>query len=173
MRISLYDFGLTKWAKVYIFFAILVLQSVIILCYSAQTATQSAEMSRAVMKILEWIPEIIPKEESDGKYGGITLHFIVRKLAHMYNYFVAGCILCAIRHHFEKGSIKDLMLVGYGLFLGGIDEVFQHFVPGRSGQITDVCIDFTGTMIGYIAVYILFSLIISKRCILWERAERK
>lgn len=173
MRISLYDFSLTKWVKIYVLFALLIFQSVIILSYSAQPASQSAEMSRAVMKILEWIPEIIPKEESDGRFCGITLHYIVRKLAHMYNYFLAGCVAFAIRHHFKKGITKDLMWVGYGLFLGVIDEVFQHFVPGRSGQITDVCVDFTGTMLGYIAVYILFSLIISKRCILWQRAERK
>ncbi len=173
MQNTLYNFDYKNRVKFYILFIVLIFQTAVILYYSSQTAAQSAELSRIVMSKLDWVPKSVPREKSNGSYGGITLHFIVRKLAHMYNYFVTGCIIYAIRCYCGKELYKDIICVSYGVFLGTADEIFQHFVPGRSGQITDVCVDLLGTIIGYIAVYLLFSLIFSKRCVLWELTERK
>ena len=173
MQITLYNDSLKKWTKVYILFIFLILQSAVILYYSSQTATQSSGISRAVMSKLDWVPETVPREKSDGSYGGVTLHFIIRKMAHTYNYFIVGCCICAIRFYFDKGVFMDFVWPCYGIFLGTIDEIYQHFVPGRCGRVTDACVDISGTFLGYISIYLLFSLIFSKRCILWKKAKRK
>lgn len=37
-----------------------------------------------------------------------------------------------------------------GLITACLDEAHQYFVPGRSAQITDVCVDFSGVIAGNI-----------------------
>ena len=44
------------------------------------------------------------------------------------------------------------------------DETIQLFVPGRSGQVTDVWIDFSGVLTGLVVGLILLGLI--RMCIL-------
>ena len=51
-----------------------------------------------------------------------------------------------------------------GLLTALTDETIQLFVPGRSSQVTDVWIDFSGVMTGLIVGLILLGLI--RMCIL-------
>ena len=36
----------------------------------------------------------------------------------------------------------------FGLFIAGLTEVIQSFIPGRSGEIVDVLIDYGGYILG-------------------------
>ena len=37
----------------------------------------------------------------------------------------------------------------FGLYLGGLDEFYQGFVPGRERSLLDLCADLVGQMAGW------------------------
>lgn len=85
----------------------------------------------------------------------ITLsnHF-VRKCAHFTEYFVLGVLLFyTVKAYISKIDYKVLIAPACGLSVAAIDETIQLFSYGRSGQISDVLLDFSGTCT---AVLILF-----------------
>ena len=94
----------------------------------------------------------------------LTMH-IVRKLAHFCEYLLEGfllmlCLRVYTRHFFKHVSWPVLG----GLLTALTDETIQLFVPGRSGQVTDIWIDFSGVMTGLLVGLILLGLI--RMCII-------
>lgn len=76
-----------------------------------------------------------------------VLNYPVRKLAHMFIYFVlALLILSAFKNEKKRKKIKDITLVICFLY-AYTDELHQAFVVGRSGNIFDVFIDTIGSLI--------------------------
>lgn len=73
----------------------------------------------------------------------------IRKLAHFSIYTVLG--ITTMLHMFTYAISKSKKM-GSSLVIGMLyaisDEIHQLFVPGRSGQITDVCIDTIGVLFG-------------------------
>ena len=70
------------------------------------------------------------------------------------------CLRVYTRHFFKHVSWPVLG----GLLTALTDETIQLFVPGRSGQVTDIWIDFSGVMTGLLAGLILLGLI--RMCII-------
>ena len=64
------------------------------------------------------------------------------------------------RHFFKHVSWPMLG----GLLTALTDETIQLFVPGRSGQVTDIWIDFSGVMTGLLVGLILLGLV--RMCII-------
>ena len=94
----------------------------------------------------------------------LTMH-IVRKLAHFCEYLLEGfllmlCLRVYTRHFFKHVSWPVLG----GLLTALTDETIQLFVPGRSGQVTDIWIDFSGVMTGLLVGLILLGLV--RMCII-------
>lgn len=86
----------------------------------------------------------------------------IRKLAHFSIYTVLGiATIC----HMSTYSIVRYKRIGCSLIIGMLyaisDEIHQLFVPGRSGQMTDVLIDTMGVLFG-ICVVLLGQNIIRK-----------
>lgn len=162
-----------KWRRVLILLLLLIGQTVVIFYFSSQTASQSSSLSRFIMDKFDWLPKFIPREESTDEFMGVTLHYIIRKLAHMYNFSLIGCTIYAIRSHFDNKLFKDILWICLGVSIAILDEAYQNFVPGRSGNAIDVGFDFSGIIGGYSFVYVLFSIVFSKRCGLWERKTKE
>lgn len=84
----------------------------------------------------------------------------IRKLAHFSIYTVLG--ITTMLHMFTY-SISKYKKMGSSLVIGMLyaisDEIHQLFVPGRSGQITDVCIDTIGVLFGISIVLVVQSMI--------------
>ena len=113
---------------------------VFIFSNSLQIADVSEGASGRVLGILQGILRHLGLP---GAADRLTMH-IVRKLAHFCEYLLEG-------------------------FLGGLltaltDETIQLFVPGRSGQVTDIWIDFSGVMTGLLVGLILLGLV--RMCII-------
>ena len=94
----------------------------------------------------------------------LTMH-IVRKLAHFCEYLLEGfllmlCLRVYTRHFFKHVSWPILG----GLLTALTDEAIKLFVPGRSGQVTDIWIDFSGVMTGLLVGLILLGLV--RMCII-------
>ena len=61
---------------------------------------------------------------------------------------------------FYKKSLKKdtIIALGNGVALASITEIIQLIVPGRSGTISDILINLSGFIIGFIIVYIILKL---------------
>lgn len=116
---------------------------------SLQTAVESSQRSRGILSLI--FPLLsglgIPEE---------LMHTLVRKLAHMAEFGILG-ILWALAILPKTGSLLKRMGLCLALCLGAaaVDETIQLFVPGRSGELLDVCIDLTGSLLGVVLAAIL------------------
>ena len=116
---------------------------------SAQNATDSSSMSRSVYS--SWIGQILdrvlPKLLSHNGENSL------RKYAHLFEFFLLG--LSSFLFVYELFWVKESRLektVAVS-FLGSVlyscsDEWHQVYVPGRSGQFRDVCLDSFGIAAG-------------------------
>ena len=103
---------------------------------SAMVAEASNVESRG---LLSWVVQVLP----------FMTHHLLRKLAHFCEFAVLGCLLALA---FKKYSFYALLV---GLLCALSDETIQLFVPGRSGQVSDVWLDFGGIATGVLAGTVL------------------
>ena len=132
---------------------------VVIFGFSAQDADESSQMS---MGIGEAVGQVFV-EDYDEWSPEQQLSFIdsiehpIRKAAHALEYSLLGFLLMGA----VSGRKGTSALIGI-LYAAG-DEFHQLFVPGRSGQITDVLIDSVGVMFGIFIFCIYRRIICEKR----------
>ena len=137
---------MTKATVKQLIFAILALGIMAFVFYnSACTADVSDGMSG---KILAWINET---------FGWHLSSFIVRKVAHFLEFTALGfCLLPAIGENIFPRIKRRFLIAGAIGFLYAIsDEVHQIFVPGRSCEFRDMCIDFAGIVLGILIARLL------------------
>ena len=108
-------------------------------------SVMSADLSKIESgKIFHLLQQVLP---------WIT-HDITRKLAHFTEYAVLGALLLgATLGGKSRGAAFPPL---FGLLTAMLDETIQIFSAGRSGQITDVWIDFAGFLIGFGCFRLIF-----------------
>jgi VanZ family protein len=76
---------------------------------------------------------------------------IVRKAAHFTEYLILGLLGTATVRPWagQAQAMREALL---GVLVPLVDETIQLFVPGRSGQISDVWLDVTGFVCGFLLV---------------------
>ena len=88
------------------------------------------------------------------------LHFLVRKGAHLFSYFVLGILLVnAFRMSGMVAGKYYYLSLAICVIYGMTDELHQLLVPGRSGQVRDVLIDSVGALIGIFSYKIFLKLV--------------
>ena len=131
---------------------------VLIFYLSSQTARDSSELSGyLIRKLAEFLrPDfhsLVPAKQAQFVAG---LQHVARKAAHALLYMVLG-ILCmtafSFRHQRWYLAIIPAALVCAGY--AATDEVHQLFVPGRSGELGDLAIDFCGSLAGILLVVLV------------------
>lgn len=139
-----------------------VLWFIVILIFSAQPASISAGLSRGITKgvvvFLEKI-KILPADVHLNNEFMMSFHTLMRKLAHMFEYFILAMLINTSLLLSDKKP-KEVFLYTL-VFVGvaaSIDELFQTTIDGRAGLISDVFIDLTGGLIGIITLYIVRTL---------------
>lgn len=110
--------------------------------FSSRNAEISSKQSQMILDILL-------------NFGLETNSYFIRKFAHFIIFVLIGfCvsmfISCYIESTFLNIITSFLLASGYAC----IDEYMQTFIPGRNGNITDVCIDVSGVLVG-IMIFIL------------------
>lgn len=80
---------------------------------------------------------------------GLFSNHLVRKLGHLLEFLLLGFLLslCLQTATRRRWQYLCLPLAG-GLAVAAVDEVIQLYVPGRSGQVSDVLLDFIGVVLG-------------------------
>lgn len=125
----------------------IILIAAIVLCVffiwsrSLKEAPESDAESSGVVSflrpVLEWLK--IPEENRT---------HIVRKTAHFTEFFIIGLLLSAL---FRGRHILFPLLIGF--LVAAADETIQLFIPGRSGEFSDVLLDTAGATAAILIVY--------------------
>lgn len=156
---------INKKYKKYILLAATIFWSILIFYMSSQPAVQSAAASSAIVdSIIEFLN--INKDVVD------LLTTIVRKSAHFCEYFIFSGLVVLTYKEFKGKVINFYFTLLVCLVQANLDEFLQKFIEGRSSEVRDVLIDFSGA-ISFVLIYILIGyirkLVICKR----SRGEAK
>ena len=123
--------------------------------HSAMPAKISARESGG---ILDFLYALLPRL---GINLDMTDH-IVRKLAHFTEFTAIGMLSTTCAYSFDRlrPYRYTIHIMFVGLATAVTDETIQLFSEGRSGQITDVLLDFSGVIIGMCFMLLCFTLYI-------------
>ena len=153
-----------------IFFILIIINCMTIFYFSNQVANVSSNSSG---RIVNFLAQVIPvlknmSEEERQVVCSDVLQPIVRKTAHFSIYTLLGFFTMNFALTFNVDKYKiGIASWGAGTLYAVTDELHQYFVPGRSCEFRDVCIDslgvFTGIMIAILIVKIFNVLCRRKR----------
>ena len=110
----------------------------------------SSAISGSVLQLLQKVIRFV-----GGNPGWITMHR-VRKAAHFMEYALLGGLLLSAHPKHGKGWLYPALF--WGLCIPLLDEGLQLLVPGRTGKVQDVWLDFSGVLVGMGAAYLLHRL---------------
>ncbi len=132
---------------------------VFIFSNSMQIADVSSEASDRVLVLMQ---KVLRKLGMPGVANHLTMH-IVRKLAHFCEYTLEGFLLMLCLRVYTRRFVRHMSwpVLG-GLITALTDETIQLFSEGRSSQVTDVWLDFSGVLTGILVG--MFCLALCRMC---------
>ena len=134
---------------------------------SQETATESSATSGSLIKLV--VNFFFPNISAESLANIVSnMQFIVRKGAHFSLYAVLGALsfLAVITYEKIPLFLRVVISMLIGLVYSASDEFHQTFIAGRSGELRDICIDFSGVFIAVIfclIVYVIGRSIMKKR----------
>ena len=126
----------------------LILISVVIFRFSAQSGERSTEVSNSVtVRLLSLVMDLSEFSDEELEELVVSLRHKVRKTAHVLEYAAFGFFLAL---HLSTWLKKMPWLVGLGIsaLYGLSDELHQYFVGERMMQLKDVGFDLFGAALG-------------------------
>lgn len=122
--------------------------------HSSMPADISGEESENVLQFLQNILNSLGMDTELTSY-------IVRKAAHFTEYAAIGGALVGCAYSFNKAKpyIYSINILFVGLLTAVIDETIQLNVAGRSGQVSDILLDFGGCITGVVVVITVIKLL--------------
>lgn len=140
---------------------ILIICIIILCCKIFSFSSQSGEVSKNTSSRFTVMLLKIFNIEND-ELAVQIFDPIVRKIAHFSVYMLLGILLMCASETFKWQRVyKFDFSTMFALLFASSDELHQRFVPGRSGEFADVCLDTVGAMIGVIIVLVI-TLIVSQ-----------
>lgn len=127
---------------------------------SSQSADESSQTSSWFIKFFANIFvsdfEVLSASEQADIIS--TFQFIVRKGAHFSIYAILGGLsyLSIVTYNRITFNFRSVISACVCLAYSIGDEFHQTFVPGRSGEIRDVCIDLCGSLVAIILLTFIF-----------------
>ena len=144
-----------------VFVILIIINCLVIFNFSNKIADDSSKQSGRIVK---FISQIIPNiknmsEPERTNFMEGTLKTIVRKTAHFSIYTLLGLLsmnfmITFKEKEFYKIDLRYLVALVFCVFYAITDEFHQYFVPGRSCEARDVCIDTLGAILGILVVKI-------------------
>ena len=138
--------------KIVLWIAVILL-SIRIFDFSAATAKESSSVSEKITKVVvNVVKQTKSAENKDPEWEKELFeicHKIVRKSAHFSLYALLAILTYMLARCYDLKRIFSASIsASYCLIFAISDETHQLFVKGRSGQISDVLLDFCGAMVG-------------------------
>lgn len=141
-----------------IFLVLAIIWMLVISAFSSRTGDLSAADSGRIGMLVGQI--FVPgfegwSQEKQNEFAE-KVDYPIRKTAHATEYAILGMLLVGAYTDREKGRIARLLIPWLiGTIYAVTDEIHQLFVPGRSGQISDVCLDSVGVLIGVFILWMI------------------
>lgn len=126
--------------------------------FSAQTAAVSGDLSdRLLWRLLALVSPAFAGADAETQNAAVELlSFFERKAAHMFLYLVLILLLWLALLPLVRSKNRQVPLAAVlCAVLAGLDEYHQTFIPGRSGELRDVCVDLAGAVIAVLLVAVL------------------
>ena len=162
-----------KLNKKYLFFMILSIVLAIaingyIIMHSCLDAVESTKASSGVIETTEEVINTIRPETITAENHDSFASFIRKAFGHFGLFAVSGLLsslavyLTLSPFSWSKHYLNLIFSLAFGLFMGILTETIQLSVPGRSGEIRDVLIDFSGYVCGALLLGLILFFIIRK-----------
>ncbi len=137
-----------KLCKLIIPFLPALIWMLVIFLFSATPAVQSTQESTGVAgMIVDMAGWFIPIDPGRKLYWIAFLEPYLRKAAHMTEFAVLFLLWVRALNRAAADRIRPVCIAAVICILyAASDEFHQLFVPGRSGMISDVCIDSVGVL---------------------------
>jgi VanZ family protein len=133
--------------------------------FTASTDSFSAEHTGSIVEpILRWFYPAITQSQ----FG--LIHHLIRKTAHLTEYFVYGlCLYRGLRRGRQGWRLSwGLTSILLAAIYASLDEFHQSFVPSRTASPYDSLLDTIGASIAILVLYLYFRL---RRTRIAERAN--
>ncbi len=146
-----------RWKKFFLWLALLGL-SILIFGFSGQNAAESTDVSQGLLaKIFGCFPGFHGLSKEQQLELLIQYDKPIRKTAHFLIYALLGFLAACQSQLYDMYGLRQTRVVVPATFLYACsDELHQRFVPGRSGQWSDVFLDTVGAVTGYL-IFLGFS----------------
>ena len=140
-----------------------------IIMHSCLDAIESTKASSQVVEVAEDVvntvkPDTITPENRD------SFATFIRKAFGHFGLFAASGLLSSLAlylslspYSWSKHYLNVIFSLAFGLFMGILTESIQLSVPGRSGEITDVLIDFSGYLLGALILGLILFFVLRKK----------
>lgn len=142
----------------------------IIFNFSAQDAEQSGSLSRIVSgKWVEIVNTLSHRQWSQAVMEKWIDYFEhpIRKLAHFTEYACMGVLVYVLWSQWMKREKRlYLLTIVWVALSAAADEFHQLFVPGRDGNLADVCLDVCGGAAGMLFCILMGKILLrnKKKC---------
>ena len=137
-----------------------------IIMHSCLNAAQSTQASNEVVEVAEEAVNTVSPGTITPENHDSFATFIRKAFGHFGLFFISG-LLSSLAIYLSLNPWKwskywTLIVISlvFGLLMGSLTEIIQLNVPGRSGQFTDVLIDFGGYLLGFSIILLILFLII-------------
>lgn len=138
--------------KQIIYFILTVIWMIIIFMFSNAPADDSTDTSKGLIYNVVSVYEKVFNKSINKEYFCEKLDHPVRKIAHFTLYFILGFFVYHV-FLYSKINWKNFPTFIICLLYSISDEIHQIFIPGRSGQISDVVIDCLGVTFCLFIIY--------------------
>ena len=158
---------LRQWISMFTVFVWMI----VIFSFSAQPAKVSSQTSLTVGRRIcsIFVSGYEDKSEAEQIALAEKIEYPIRKTAHATEYAILGILILnamiVFMQEYENIGRKMIQAFAGAVFYAMTDEFHQLFVPGRSGQITDIMIDGGGAACGIVLFYIVYRIRSKKRSI--------
>lgn len=147
-----------------IFAVLIVSWMIFIFSMSSQTSEVSSNTSGETIKVvLSIIPKFSEQPEEVKENMVEDLQFITRKSAHFIGYMILGILSMLLFLQYDEVNKKPQFAFLISAIYAICDEIHQLFVPGRAGQVRDVLIDSSGSLVGILIVLLFIKLLKMKK----------
>ena len=133
--------------KKYVNIILLILWMIVIFIMSNSPSVESINQSNFITNLINKILNVKNIE---------LLDFIVRKLAHLFEYAVLGVLTINCLKDYKVKKIIVFSIIICFLYACS-DEIHQLFIMGRSGKFIDVIIDTIGASIGVLVYNFIYN----------------
>ena len=160
MTVAVFYIGVSM-LKFFCFFSVILLISWMVLIFnlSAENADTSSKTSgRIVDKVIHLlIPDYENLSDNEQREIKDNFQFVIRKTAHFTIYGILGVFaFLSMATYKNIPIIFRLISPAFVCLIYSVsDELHQRLVPGRSGELRDVLIDFCGSLLGITAVFLI------------------